>query len=88
LRPINCRYAPSLSPGLIANTIAMKTKELRNLSQEELKVKQRSLKEELFKLNQERYGTRVEKPHRFGLVRRDIARVETLLNEKKEKKNG
>ena len=62
-----------------------KIKELRALSREELLLKEKSLKEELFKLNLERYGGRVEKPHKFYLVRKDIARIETLLNEKKEK---
>ncbi|MDD5166135.1 MAG: 50S ribosomal protein L29 [Candidatus Omnitrophica bacterium] len=66
----------------------MKTKELRNLSKEELLQKERSLKEELFKLNMQRYGARVEKPHMFSLVKRDIARIKTILNEKKEKLNG
>ncbi|OGX17381.1 MAG: 50S ribosomal protein L29, partial [Omnitrophica WOR_2 bacterium RBG_13_44_8b] len=50
-----------------------------------LLVKEKSLKEELFKLNLERYGGRVEKPHKFSLIKKDIARIETLLNEKKEK---
>ena len=61
----------------------MKTKELRNLSQEELKQKERSLKEELFKLNLQRYGGRVDKPHMFFLIKRDIARIKTILKEKK-----
>lgn len=64
----------------------MKTKELRALSKEELQQKERALKEELSKLNQQRYGERVEKPHMYSLLRRDIARVQTLLNENKENK--
>ncbi|MBL7210519.1 MAG: 50S ribosomal protein L29 [Candidatus Omnitrophica bacterium] len=47
--------------------------------------KEEELKAELYKLNLQRYGGRVEKPHRFSLVRKDIARIETILNEKKEK---
>ena len=66
----------------------MKTQELRNLSNEELLAKQRSLKEEMFKLNLQRYTTQPEKPHMFSSVRKDIARIETILNEKREKKNG
>ena len=61
----------------------MKTKELRNLSKEELLQKEKSIKEELFKLNMQRYGGRVDKPHMFSLLQRDIARIETILNEKK-----
>ncbi len=63
----------------------MKTQELRALSREELLQKEKGLKEDLFKLNQQRYAGRVEKPHLFSLVKRDIARIQTILNEKKEK---
>ena len=65
-----------------------KTKDLRNLSDEELVQKTKNLKEELFKLNLQRYGSRVDKPHMFSLVRKDIARINTILNERREKKNG
>lgn len=63
----------------------MKIQELRNLSREELIQKEKALREELFKLNEQRYSGRVEKPHMFSLVKRDIARIQTMLNEKKEK---
>ena len=61
----------------------MKTQELRNLSKEELLQKEKNLKEELFKLNMQRYGGRVEKPHMFSFIKRDIARIQTILHEKK-----
>jgi large subunit ribosomal protein L29 len=63
----------------------VKIQELRVLSKEELLQKEKGLKEELFKLNLQRYGGRVEKPHMFSLLKRDIARLKTILNEKKEK---
>jgi len=66
----------------------MKTPELRNLSREELLQKEKSLSEELYKLNMQRYGGRVDKPHMFTLLKRDIRRIKTILNEKKEKANG
>lgn len=62
----------------------MKTKELRNLTREELLQKEKSIKEELFKLNMQRYAGRVEKPHMFSLLKRDVARIETILQEKKQ----
>lgn len=62
----------------------MKTKELRNLSVDELLQKEKTLKEELFKLNQQRYGGRVEKPHMFGLIKKDIARIKSILTENKK----
>ena len=65
----------------------MKTTELRNLSKDELIQKQKALKEELFKLNRERYTGNVAKPHRFSLVRKEIARIQTLWAEK-GKSNG
>jgi len=63
----------------------VKIKEMRNLTIEELAAKEKSLKEELFKLNMQRYTDRVEKPHMFSDIRKDIARIKTILNEKKEK---
>jgi large subunit ribosomal protein L29 len=66
----------------------MKIKELRDLSYEELFQKEKSLKEELFKLNLQRYGGSVDKPHLFLSVKKDIARIRTILSEKKEKANG
>ena len=63
----------------------LKAKDLVNLSKGELLEKEKSLKEELFKLNIQRYSGRVEKPHMFSLVKRELARVETVLNTKKEK---
>jgi len=63
----------------------MKAQELRALSREELAQKEKSLKEELSKLNMQRYGGRVEKPHMFSLIKRDIARIQTILNETKGK---
>ncbi len=66
----------------------MKIKDLRNLSADELKDKAKALHEELFKLNAQRFSGRVDKPHMFSLIKKDIARVKTLLNEKKENANG
>jgi len=63
----------------------MKTQELRNLSREELVQKEKGLKEELYKLNQQRYSGRVEKPHMFSLVKKDIARIKTILNQSAKK---
>ncbi len=66
----------------------MKYQELTSLNEAELRSKLAGLREELFKLNQQRYSGTVAKPHQFKLVRRDIARINTILNIKKEKNNG
>ena len=67
----------------------MKIKEIRELSKEELVQKEKALKKELLDLNfQKRYG-RVEKPGRFRTVRREIARILTILKQKEiEGKDG
>lgn len=62
----------------------MKAKELHTLSDDELTQKLKGLKEELFKLNLQRYTGRVEKPHMFSLIKRDIARIQTLLHKKRK----
>jgi large subunit ribosomal protein L29 len=63
----------------------MKPEQLRDLSKEELLEKKTGLYVELAKLNTQRYTGSVEKPHKFALVKRDIARIRTILNEKKDK---
>ena len=63
----------------------MKPEELRGLSAEELIVKEKALYDELSKLNIQRYTGNVEKPHKFALIKQDIARIRTILNEKKDK---
>ena len=61
----------------------MKIKQLREMISEELVQKEKDLKKELFDLNYQRKATgRVEKPGRFRTVRREIARIMTLIREK------
>ena len=60
----------------------MKGSELKELSQDELTQKLRDLKEEYLNLRTERALGRLGQPHRFRLVKRDIARVMTILREK------
>lgn len=61
----------------------MKIQELRNLSKDELLEKEKGLKEELYKLNLQRYSGRVEKPHMFSLIKKEITRIRTILSGKK-----
>lgn len=62
----------------------MKKQDFHNLTQDELLSKQKALKEELFKYSTQRYSGQVEKPHMFSLIKKDIARIKTILNEKKK----
>ena len=58
----------------------MKKEDFRSLSTDELIQKEKTLMAELFKLNQQRYSGRVEKPHMFSLIKKDIARIKTILS--------
>lgn len=60
----------------------MKIAELRAKSPEELKDLVVSSKKELFNLRMQDATGSLEKRSRFKQVRRDIARIKTLLNEK------
>jgi len=61
----------------------MKIKELSNLSVEDLVVKEKQLKKDLFEMESHRQMGRVEKPASFRNIRRDIARILTVLHERK-----
>ena len=60
----------------------MKIKELRELSKEELAEKYTELNKQLMDLQFKRRSG-VEKPHLFKLIKRDIARILTVVTEKK-----
>ena len=63
----------------------MKAKELKNLSVEELAAKEKQIKKDLFDLNNQRQLGRVEKPALFKKHKKDIARILTVLNERRSK---
>ena len=60
----------------------MKAAELQKLSVEELNAKLKELKGELFNLRFQHAVNQLENPHKMTEVKRDIARVMTVLNEK------
>ncbi len=61
----------------------MKARELREMSDVELEAKLEELKKELFKLRIERSIGQVANPMRRRDIRRDIARIKTILNERR-----
>ena len=61
----------------------MKANELREMSVEQLNSKLGELKEELFNLRFQHAINQLENPHKIADVKKDIARVKTVLNEKK-----
>lgn len=60
----------------------MKPSELRNLSEGELLEKERMLKEELFNLRFQHATGQLDNVMRIPQVKRDIARVKTILRER------
>ena len=61
----------------------MKIAELRDLDVEGLAAKLGETREELFKLRFQHATAQLEKTHRLRQVRKDIARILTVQNEKK-----
>ncbi len=60
----------------------MEPKEFRDLTDDELAVKERELRESIFLLRL-RHGTnQLESPARLGQTRRDIARLKTIRRER------
>ena len=58
------------------------TKDLREMSAEELNAKLKELKEELFNLRFQHAINQLDNPHKIADVKKDIARVMTILHEK------
>lgn len=61
----------------------MKARELRELSEAELRQKEQELTAELFNLKFQHATGQLENTERLPQVRRDLARVKTILREKK-----
>ncbi|MED9970881.1 MAG: 50S ribosomal protein L29 [Ruminococcus sp.] len=60
----------------------MKASELRELTGEELQTKLTELKEELFNLRFQLAVNQLENSNRIGAVKKDIARVSTVLRQR------
>jgi large subunit ribosomal protein L29 len=60
----------------------VKVREVRDLGTEELKQKERDLVEELFKLRIRLSSGQLESPAMMRSVRKDIARIKTVLRER------
>jgi large subunit ribosomal protein L29 len=64
----------------------MTTKEIRELSPTEITTKLRETRDQLLQMRLRKHTSQVEKPHMIRVLRKDIARLETLLTEKKNQK--
>jgi large subunit ribosomal protein L29 len=66
----------------------MKPAKFRDMSVDELRGEEQTLSDELFRLRFQRATGQLEKSSRIGGVRKDIARVKTILGEKLREGNG
>ena len=60
----------------------MKLKEIKELSVDDLQARKRELKKEGFNLRVQQQTGQLEKPSQIRSIRREIARIETLLTQR------
>ncbi|MCG2712293.1 MAG: 50S ribosomal protein L29 [Candidatus Omnitrophica bacterium] len=68
--------------------MAIKSKEYKDYQKPELDEKLKQLEEELFNLKFQAKTSKLDKPHKIKLVRRDIARVKTFLRQLQAKEQS
>ena len=61
----------------------MKAAELRDLGVDELGVKERDLADQLFRMRIQKSMGQLESPEKIRTVRRDLARIKTVLRQKR-----
>lgn len=61
----------------------MKIKEIRELNVEDLSKRRLELKQEAFNLRIQQQSGQIEKPSRIREVRREVARIETAITERR-----
>jgi large subunit ribosomal protein L29 len=60
----------------------MKIKEIRELTPDELQSRKREIREQIFHLRLQQASGQLEKPSELRSLRRQIARIETVLTQK------
>jgi len=60
----------------------MKAEELRDLGADQLGLRERELTDQLFRMRIQKSMGQLESPDKLRLVRRDLARVKTVLRQK------
>ena len=58
----------------------MKFKEIKEMTSDELVTKKRDLRQESLHLRLQQQSGQLEQPSRLRLLRRDVARIETILS--------
>jgi large subunit ribosomal protein L29 len=61
----------------------MKAAEIRDLGADELGVRERELTDQLFRMRIQKSMGQLENPDKIRMVRRDLARVKTVLRQKR-----
>jgi large subunit ribosomal protein L29 len=61
----------------------MKASELRGLAAEDLGLRERELTDQLFRMRIQKSMGQLESPEKIRVVRRDLARVKTVLRQKR-----
>ena len=62
----------------------MKFKEIQEMSTDELLTKKRDLRQESLHLRLQQQSGQLEQPSRMRLLRREVARVETVLSQRNQ----
>jgi large subunit ribosomal protein L29 len=65
----------------------MKIKEIIEMSTDELLTKKRDLRQESLHLRLQQQSGQLEQPSRLRLLRRDVARIETVLSKRTKEAN-
>ena len=63
----------------------MKFKEISEMSSEELETKKRDMRQESLHLRLQQQSGQLEQPSRLRLLRREVARIETVLSQRTAK---
>ena len=61
----------------------MKIKEIRELTEQELRTRRRDIKQELFHLRMQQQAGQLEKSSQIRSLRRDVARIESILSQRR-----
>ena len=62
----------------------MKTSDIRKMSADEINSKIAEIKNELFELRMKQATGSLDKPHKINALRKDVARLKTVLSEKND----
>ena len=61
----------------------MKIKEIRDLTEQELRTRRRDIKQELFHLRMQQQAGQLEKSSQIRSLRRDVARIESVFSQRR-----